>query len=111
MLGTRLIQARPYDPETKGVVERANGYLDTSFLPGRTFASPADFNTQLHVWGSNTNRCIHAGTRMTPADRPAADWMAMAELPPVTGTTVTVRLGRNYYVKNGRQMLARRIRG
>lgn len=35
VLGTRLIQARPYDPETKGVVERANGYLGTSFLPGR----------------------------------------------------------------------------
>jgi hypothetical protein len=36
VLGTRLIQARPYDPETKGVVERTNGYLGTSFLPGRT---------------------------------------------------------------------------
>ena len=45
--GTRLIQARPYDPETKGVVERANGYLATSFLPGRTFASADDFNVQL----------------------------------------------------------------
>ena len=33
VLGTRLIQARPYDPETKGLVERANGYLATSFLP------------------------------------------------------------------------------
>jgi hypothetical protein len=27
------------DPEAKGIVERANGYLETSFLPGRTFAS------------------------------------------------------------------------
>ena len=27
VLGTRLIQTRPYDPETKGLVERANGYL------------------------------------------------------------------------------------
>jgi hypothetical protein len=25
VLGTRLIQARPYAPETKGVVKRANG--------------------------------------------------------------------------------------
>lgn len=59
VLGTRLIQARPYDPETKGVVERANGYLDTSFLPGRTFASPEDFNAQLHDWlGSYANRRI-----------------------------------------------------
>jgi predicted ATPase len=28
-------------------VERANGYLETSFLPGRSIAGPADFNAQL----------------------------------------------------------------
>jgi len=27
------------------IVERANGYLETSFLPGRSFTSPADFDT------------------------------------------------------------------
>jgi hypothetical protein len=32
---------------SKGLVERANGYLETSFLPGRSFTSPADFNEQL----------------------------------------------------------------
>jgi transposase len=32
MLGTRVIQCRPRDPEAKGLVERANGYLETSFL-------------------------------------------------------------------------------
>lgn len=31
LLGTRLIQTRPYDPESKGLVERANDYLETSF--------------------------------------------------------------------------------
>ena len=50
VLGTRLIQAKPYDPETKGLVERANGYLGTSFLPGREFTSPTDFNAQLGGW-------------------------------------------------------------
>jgi len=34
-------------PERKGCVERANGYLETSFLPGREFTSVDDFNTQL----------------------------------------------------------------
>ena len=38
-LGTKLVQAKPYDPETKGVVERANQYLETSFLPGRSFTA------------------------------------------------------------------------
>jgi hypothetical protein len=32
------------------VGERANGYLETSFLPGRAFTSAADFNAQLIDW-------------------------------------------------------------
>jgi transposase len=50
MVATRIMQLRPFDPESKGIVERANRYLETSFLPGRTFASPADFNDQLAGW-------------------------------------------------------------
>ena len=46
-MAATLVQLKPYDPESKGIVERANGYLETSFLPGRSFASPADFNAQL----------------------------------------------------------------
>ncbi len=48
--GSRLVQLKPYDPESKGMVERANRYLETSFLSGRSFASPADFNDQLAQW-------------------------------------------------------------
>lgn len=102
VLGTRLIQARPYDPETKGVVERANGYLGTSFLPGRTFSSPVDFNAQLAGWlAAVANVRRHASTRLIPAEALIVDRLAMATLPPVapaTGTTVGTRLGRDYYV-------------
>ncbi len=105
VLGTRQIQARPYDPETKGVVERANGYLEMSFLPGRTFVSAADFNAQLLEWlTSIANRRTHATTGLIPADSLAADCAAMAALPPLapaTGTTVMTRLGRDYYVSLG----------
>ena len=105
VLGTRLIQARPYDPETKGVVERANGYLGTSFLPGREFTSPANFNAQLDTWlTAVANRRRHAGTGEVPAQALAADRTAMAELPPMAptvGTTTTTRLGRDYYVSTG----------
>jgi transposase len=105
VLGTRLIQARAYDPETKGLVERANGYLETSFLPGRVFTSAADFNAQLREWLiSIANRRTHASTRLVPVEELAADRVAMAELPPVapvTGTTMTTRLGRDYYVSLG----------
>jgi transposase len=105
VLGTRLIQARPYDPETKGLVERANGYLGSSFLPGRSFASPADFNAQMGDWLTTVaNPRKHATTRMIPVEALTADRAAMAPLPPVaptTGTTVTTRLGRDYYVSVG----------
>lgn len=59
VLATRLIQTRPYDPESKGLVERANGYLETSFLPGRTFCSPADFNAQLWAWLAKIATAAH----------------------------------------------------
>lgn len=56
-LGTRIYQTAPRDPEAKGVVERANGYLQTSFLPGRAFTDPADFNTQLGCPGQTPAWC------------------------------------------------------
>ncbi|QHN28888.1 IS21 family transposase [Gordonia pseudamarae] len=100
-LGTRMIQARPYDPETKGVVERANGYLETSFLPGRSFASATDFNTQIHEWLAGANTRIHRTTKKKPVEELLIDRKSMAPLPPIapgTGTSVTTRLGRDYYV-------------
>lgn len=55
-LGIKVIQCRPKDPEAKGLVERANGYLETSFLPGRRFSSPGDFNAQFGVWLARANQ-------------------------------------------------------
>lgn len=57
-LGTRIVLAPPRDPETKGVVERTNGYLETSFLPGRAFTSPRDFNAQLGAWLPRANQRV-----------------------------------------------------
>ena len=103
-LATRLVQAPPYDPETKGVVERANGYLRSSFLPGRTFDSPADFNAQLTEWLAIANARTHRVTQLRPVDALAADRAAMGVLPPVApvaGSMLTTRLGRDYYVTVG----------
>ena len=75
-LGTRIWQTRPRDPEAKGVVERANGYLQTSFMPGREFTSPADFNTQLDGWLPRANERL---LRRTGA-RPVAAAMAAVPL-------------------------------
>jgi hypothetical protein len=32
------------------LIEQAHDYPERSFLPGRTFCSPVDFNTQLADW-------------------------------------------------------------
>jgi transposase len=101
-LGTRVVVCRPADPEAKGLVERANGYLETSFLPGREFASPADFNAQLAEWTATVNGRVRRALGCAPADRIAADRQAMLPLPPVapeTGWRASLRLPRDYYVR------------
>jgi len=101
-LGIRVIQCRPRDPEAKGLVERANGYLETSFLPGRRFTSPCDFNTQLQAWLVLANSRQHRALGCRPVDRLEADRAAMLNLPPVTPTVgwrTSLRLPRDHYVR------------
>ncbi|MGP4014232.1 IS21 family transposase [Streptomyces sp. 4N124] len=102
LLGIRVIQCRPGDPEAKGLVERANGYLETSFLPGRVFASPSDFNIQLADWLAKANRRIHRTLQARPADRIEADKARMLTLPPVDPPgwwRTSLRLPRDHYVR------------
>jgi transposase len=101
-LGIKVVQCRPGDPEAKGLVERANGYLETSFLPGRAFTSPADFNTQLTDWLARANVRQHRRLGCRPVDRWEADRVAMLALPPVApvvGWRLTTRLPRDHYVR------------
>jgi transposase len=101
-LATRITLAPPRDPEYKGVVERANGYLETSFLPGRYFDGPNDFNTQLHAWLVRANTRTVRAIRGRPIDLLETDCQAMLPLPPVTppiGLHHRVRLARDYYVR------------
>lgn len=102
LLACRIFQTRPRDPETKGLVERANGYLETSFLPGRTFAGPDDFNAQLTAWLAVANRRHHRSLEARPADRWDADRARMLPLPPTSPPCwwhTTLRLGRDHYVR------------
>jgi transposase len=101
-LGTKVIILRPGDPEAKGIIERAHDYLETSFLPGRAFAGPADFNSQLQVWLDVVNRRRRRVLGCAPVDRVAADTTAMLALPPVPpamGWRISGRLPRDYYVR------------
>jgi len=101
-LAAKVLILRPRDPEAKGVIERAHDYLETSFLPGRSFCSPADFNAQLWDWLERANRRPKRVLGCAPVDRIAADRAAMLSLPPVApaaGWRVSLRLPRDYYVR------------
>jgi len=49
-LGIKVIVLTPRTPQSKGQVERTNGYLDTSFLPLRTFGDIEDMQSQHDDW-------------------------------------------------------------
>nr|WP_308299590.1 IS21 family transposase [Streptomyces sp. CJ_13] len=84
LLAVKVHLCRPRDPEARGLVERANGYLETSFLPGRVFTGPDDFNSQLTAWLQIANRRQHRSIDARPVDRWEADRAAMLTIPPVS---------------------------
>jgi transposase len=101
-LATTLVRLPPRDPESKGIVERRNQFFETSFLPGRDFTSPADFNTQFGEWLVRANSRVVRTTKARPVDLLDADRAQMLALPPVAptmGWCNRVRLGRDYYVR------------
>jgi transposase len=70
------------DPEAKGVVERLQGFLETSFEPGRLFAGTFDFQEQLDRWfRERANVRFHRTLRCRPADRLPQELQAMRPLP------------------------------
>jgi transposase len=99
-MGVRL--CAPADPEAKGLVERANGYLETSFLPGRRFEDVADFNRQLVGWLRRANQRIHGTTRVRPSEAIFEDRGSMMGFPPVLpdpSWRFSTRLPRDHYVR------------
>lgn len=102
VLGIKVVLCRPGDPEAKGLVERAHRYFETSFLPGRTFGSPEDFNAQFASWLGKANTRVHRRLGCRPSERIEHDRAAMLSLPPVpptTGWRFTQRLPRDHYVR------------
>jgi hypothetical protein len=83
-------------------VERRNGWFETSFMPGRTFRSPADFNAQFADWLTRANGRVVRTIKAAPVDLIDADRAAMLPLPPIPlhlGWRNKIRLGRDYYVR------------
>ncbi len=84
------------DAEAKGVVERVQQFIETSFEPGRLFAGPTDFQEQLGGWFSDrANGRVHKTLRCRPIDRlpdeglrplpermPEVDWRSVVRVAP-----------------------------
>ena len=103
-LGMGVVVCQPGDPEAKGLVERGNQYLETSFIPGRRFDSPYDFNDQLGLWLPRANNRMHSTLRARPSDRMVEDRAAMMAFPPVLPDPAwreTKRLSRDHWVRIG----------
>jgi transposase len=71
----------PADPQAKGVVERLQGYLETNFERGRSFANERDYQLQLDAWVDKANARTHKTLRRRPVDRLRAEHEVMAPLP------------------------------
>lgn len=71
----------PADPQAKGAVERLQGYLETNFERGRSFANERDYQLQLDAWFERANARTHKTLRCRPVDRLQAEREQMAPLP------------------------------
>jgi len=70
------------DPQAKGLVERLQGYMATSFEPGRSFVNHHDFQDQLDGWfDERANRRLHRTLRRRPIELLAEELEAMRPLP------------------------------
>lgn len=67
--GFEPVFAMPRDPQTKGKVENAVGYVKNNFLRGRVYQNIELLNEQAIGWlGRTANAKPHAMTRLVPAD-------------------------------------------
>jgi len=96
-MGHIVLPARA--PQSKGGVERSNGYLETSFLPLREFADLADMQAQSDAWTAEVAWMRHhrrVGARVI--DALTVERGELAQLPdplPATDRCLEVRVSRD----------------
>jgi transposase len=97
-VGVRILD--PGDCQAKGVVERLQGFMATSFEPGRTFVNELDFQDQLDRWfAGRANARTHRTLRERPVDRLERERLRpLPEWPPDTDRRLVVRVPPQPYV-------------
>ena len=104
-LGMKVIVLDPGKPQSKGQVERTNGYLETSFLPLRTFSDLPDMQTQADAWTTDVAYRRHhrrVGARVgeaLAAERPYLQ--ALPDPLPDVDHRTEVRVQRDGFVRVG----------
>jgi transposase len=89
-VGWRILDAG--DCQAKGLIERLQGYIETSFEPGRSFANELDFQDQLDRWfDERANVRRHRTLRERPVDRLEHEREALRALP-ATGPDMDRRI-------------------
>ncbi|MBA3552144.1 MAG: IS21 family transposase [Actinobacteria bacterium] len=104
-LGLKVIVLEPGKPESKGQVERTNGYLETSFLPLRTFASLADLQAQSDHWTTEVAYRRHhrrVGARVGEAWMVEKGYLqALPDLLPDVDRRTEVRVTKDGFIRVG----------
>jgi len=99
-VGWRILD--PGDYQAKGVSERLQGFIETSFEPGRSFANELDFQDQLDRWfDQRANVRLHRTLRERPVDRLGRERERMRPLPeagPDLDRRIVVRVPPQPYV-------------
>ena len=102
-LRLKPVVLKPGRPTSKGQVERTIGYLETSFLPLRSFTDLADLQAQHDAWAAEVaHRRRLRRTGAVVAERWAVERGFLQQLPeplPDTDQQLEVRAGKDAFVR------------
>ncbi|MGQ0608992.1 MAG: IS21 family transposase, partial [Chloroflexota bacterium] len=102
-LRCRPVVLKPRRPQSKGHAERTIGYLETSFVPLRTFADLADLQAQHDAWApAIAFRRVLRRTGVRVIDRWSVERQSLHRLPvplPDTDLRLEARAGKDAFVR------------
>lgn len=86
-IGFNVRACEGYDPESKGMVEKAVSFVKSSFLNGREFTGINDLRKQSLEWLHKANNRIHGTTKLVPAEQYKIEIKSMSLFAGAKGTS------------------------